>query len=374
MKKIVWLATLLGLGLVVRRDAGAGGPRGLIAARAGFVTQAAPSTYQRSGTAPAPAEGFDRVRYQSPAGPLAAYVSRDPGDGKRRPAVLWAHGGFGGIGAGDLEQVEPLVDAGLVVMCPSWRGENDNRGRYEMFYGELDDALAALDHLSHLPWVDPSRLFVAGHSTGGTIALLVAESSERPRAVFSLGGAPDMERIVAGGGYDDATPPSPRDRPREAELRSPIRFVSSISSPTFHYEGARSPAYVTDARKMAEAASGGGIPFLARAIEGGDHFTIVTPLLAHLARRMADDPGPPFTFMVPPAEAQGAFDASRPARHLRHAPTGLEMALRAPGAEVCQIIPAGPPEDPACVGIDVEKVRASMSMKVPPLGVATLRF
>ncbi len=58
-----------------------------MAARAGFVTQAAPSNYTAYGPAKAPpaASAFEIVRYRSPAGNLVAYLTRNPGDGKKRP-------------------------------------------------------------------------------------------------------------------------------------------------------------------------------------------------------------------------------------------------------------------------------------------------
>src|SRR5262245_12546974 len=42
-----------------------------------------------------PAEtGLLRVKYKAPVGELWAYVGKDPGDGKKHPAVVYAHGGF----------------------------------------------------------------------------------------------------------------------------------------------------------------------------------------------------------------------------------------------------------------------------------------
>ncbi|MFT3764689.1 MAG: alpha/beta fold hydrolase [Minicystis sp.] len=371
MRKLLLSIAIL-VGLLLAGPAFAAPPaKGLLAARAGFVTQAAPSNYHPDGPAEAAPPGpFDRIRYRSPAGELSAYVTRDPGDGKRRPAVLWAHGGFGGIGADDLKQVAPLVAAGIVVMCPSWRGENDNRGRYEMFYGEVNDALAALDHLAKLPYVDPSRVYVVGHSTGGTMALLVAESTDRARAVFSFGGAPDMERMVAIGGYEIATPPFPVKRAHEAELRSAIRFVSEIKSPTFYFEGARNADHVADARKMDELARAGGVPFSAYAVEGGDHFNIVEPLLGLIAQKITAD-----TPAITKEEAQAAFTASRPVVTLKHAPLDLELPLRDPKAEVCQLLPEGAEASDACAGLDVPAMRAKMLASSPKsTAIALVRF
>src|SRR3712207_5871413 len=63
-------------------------------ARQGFVTKIV-----RSGESAGPAEtpppesGFELIRYDSPAGSLAAYLTRDPGDGRKHPAIVWVTGG-----------------------------------------------------------------------------------------------------------------------------------------------------------------------------------------------------------------------------------------------------------------------------------------
>ena len=73
------------------------------------------------------------------------------------------------------------------MMFPSLRGGNDNPGVREGFFGEVDDVLAAAEYLSKQAFVDPQRIYLGGHSTGGTLVLLVAECSGRFRAVFSFG-------------------------------------------------------------------------------------------------------------------------------------------------------------------------------------------
>src|SRR5438105_7148897 len=71
----------------------------LLTARRGFETKPIPNSYESDGPADVPpAALLNVVRYKSPAGDLIAYLTPDPKDGKKRPAVLWAHGGFGGIG------------------------------------------------------------------------------------------------------------------------------------------------------------------------------------------------------------------------------------------------------------------------------------
>src|SRR5688500_144565 len=72
----------------------------LMQARAGHITELVPSSYESDGPADEPPAGnpYAKIKYPSKAGELVAYLTRDPKDGKKRPAIVWAHGGFGGIG------------------------------------------------------------------------------------------------------------------------------------------------------------------------------------------------------------------------------------------------------------------------------------
>src|SRR5262245_65351301 len=117
------------------------------------------------------------------------------------------------------------------MVCPSLRGGNDNPGVKEGFFGEVDDVLAAADFLAKQEYVDPKRIYLGGHSTGGTLVLLVAECSDRFRAVFSFGPIDTVAR------YGPEYLPFDTCNPREIELRSPGRWLAMIKSPTFVFEG-----------------------------------------------------------------------------------------------------------------------------------------
>src|SRR5262245_30316614 len=102
----------------------------LFQARKGFTTTQIPNSYKPAPPAAhPPAKTFKNVHYTSPAGKLVAYLTPDPGDGKKHPAIHWAHGGFGGIGSSNWHpagNTAPFRNAGFIVMCPAWRGENEN--------------------------------------------------------------------------------------------------------------------------------------------------------------------------------------------------------------------------------------------------------
>jgi acetyl esterase/lipase len=285
----------------------------LLAARAGFVTKPLPNSYTTDGTAPIPpSEFFRAVRYPSPAGQMFAYLSPDPGDSRKHPAVLWAHGGFGGIDKWlweKTDQQDPgkFREAGIVVLCPSWRAENDNPGRFELFYGEVEDAAAAVKYLSQVPYVDPKRIYIAGHSTGGTITLLTAESVPTLRAAFSFGGCPDIQHLMEssrGKGYNN----TPYDWHDDLEnyWRSPINFVAYLHAPTFYFEGASS-FYPADARRMEQRAAEVKKPFSAFIVAGGTHFSILQPVSALVAKKILADTGPTCNIAFTQEEVQSAF-------------------------------------------------------------------
>lgn len=117
-----------------------------------------------------PPAGVSTVEFPSGDLRLKAWVNAPRADhAKKRPAVVFLHGGFG-FGKEDWDMTKPYRDAGFAVLAPMLRGENGQAGVYTLFYDEVDDVLAAGEYLRKQPYVDGERLFVAGHSVGGTLA------------------------------------------------------------------------------------------------------------------------------------------------------------------------------------------------------------
>ena len=256
-----------------------------------------------------PAELMRLVRYDSPAGKLAAYVSVAPEDGKRRPAVIWIFGGFGnGIGETAWEAAAPDNDqsasafwrAGVVTMYPSFRGGNDNPGYQEGFYGEVDDVLAAADYLAAQPGVDPARVYLGGHSTGGTLALLAAAAAPagRFRAVFSFGPVDDV------GGYGPDNLPFDTSDERELELRAPIRWLASIKTPTFVFEGAGPEGNLPALQALQAATSNPALHF--HPVPGADHFNLLGPMNKVIAGKVLSDEGTQSNIRFAPSDLTSA--------------------------------------------------------------------
>lgn len=228
---------------------------------------------------------FELVRFESHVGKLAAYVTPDPGDGRKHPAVVWITGGdtntIGDVWTpkdeGNDQAASPLWKSGIVVMFPSQRGGNDNPGRREGFYGEVDDILDATTWLSARPYVDPDRIYLGGHSTGGTLAMLVGESTDRYRAVFALGPVSDVSRYGGDFTYHD-----PTDR-REGSLRSPITWLSCVAKPMFVFEGLKRGNWAS-VQAMSRVNTNANIHFIG--VEGHTHFSAIHPVLETVSRHI----------------------------------------------------------------------------------------
>lgn len=241
----------------------------------------------RSGEPVGPADSptgtdFDLIHYQSSVGPLAAYLTPDPGDGLKHPSVVWITGGDCNS-IGDVWTPSPRSNdqsasafrtAGIVMMFPSQRGGNDNPGQREGFYGEVEDILAATDHLVGLPHVDPAQIYLGGHSTGGTMVMLVAAYSDRYRGVFALG--PVASPAQYGGEFIYCN----LNDEQEMALRSPILWLHSVKSPLYVFEGAVDGNWEA-IQPMVDRNSNANIQFFK--VPGHDHFSVIAPLTEKLA-------------------------------------------------------------------------------------------
>lgn len=279
--------------------------------RAGFRTSVFYDDVQRGPPAPPPPELFELVAYDAPLGAQAAYVS-PPSEGERRPAIVWIAGGLDwGIDenawlaaprAND-QSAAAFREAGVALMLPSLRGSNENPGRNECFFGEVEDVIAAADYLATRPDVDPTRIYLGGHSTGGTLALLVAASTDRFRAVFAFGPVADPRMYGSMGclpaGASDA----------EAVIRAPIHFVDEITTPTFLIEGAvNSNGPSVDALFAARESA----PLRRVLVPGMDHFSVLRPASEVVAEAILADRGRhPDIYLTAAMIEAGADDATR---------------------------------------------------------------
>jgi iron-sulfur cluster assembly accessory protein len=262
----------------------------LVEARRGFKTKLA---RRESDGTPAPEplpKVFRLVRYDAPLGKMAAYLTPDPKDGKKHPAIVWITGGdCNSIGEcweegppNNEQTASAYRKAGIVMMFPSLRGGNDSPGVKEGFLGEVDDVIAAANFLRQQAYVDPERVYLGGHSTGGTLVLLTAECSDRFRAVFSFGPADDVI------GYGPKYNPFVLSDPKELQLRAPGRWLQAIRVPVFVFEGAGGNRRALQA--MARSSKNPKVQFFE--VSGANHFAVLAPTNRLIAEKILRDTGP----------------------------------------------------------------------------------
>ncbi len=240
---------------------------------------------------PDPPEGyFDLVYYPSKVGDLAAYVSSDPGDGEKHPLIIWIVGGWGN-GIDDFPWCYPAWDddqtgsafwrSGVLTMYPSFRGGNGNPGNYEALFGEVDDIVSAYEYAASLPYVDPNRIYLGGHSTGGTRALLAAEYTDKFRAVFGFG-AVDLIKYHNNSQFTFDT-----DNEDEYKMRSPVYWLDNVNTPTFLIEGSEGNS--SNLKNIERTSQNDNIHCYI--MEGQDHWSVLAPLTRALAQKILSDTG-----------------------------------------------------------------------------------
>ncbi|TNM65778.1 alpha/beta hydrolase family protein [Aliirhizobium smilacinae] len=221
--------------------------------------------------------GAKRVTY--PGGPdgsiqLIAWLSHYEPSKKLKPAVLFLHGG-NATGDGHWELLKAYWEAGFVVLLPSFRGENGQAGNYSGFYDETADALAAATYLENLPGIDRNRFFIAGHSNGGTLALL-ASMTRKFRAAAPISAGVSAWRYF--GRYSNEMPFDASD-PMEFVMRSSACFGGSLKCPTFLLRGSEERPFDKDHELLMERARSAGVS-IDKKILPGTHNGVVPGAVA----------------------------------------------------------------------------------------------
>lgn len=256
----------------------------LLEARAGHSTVL--NTAIRDDTPlPSPPEHLlQMVKYPGPLGEMQAVLGRPQSEGQSA-GIVWIIGGFpcGGIDRSAWSEPWPQNEqsaqayrlAGVVMMYPTLRGSFGNPGSQEGFFGEVEDILAAVRFLRSHPATDPDRIYLGGHSTGATLALLVAATGEELAGVIAFGPIADPTSY----GENNFSPFNSDER----NLRAPVAFLSSIRSPTWVIEGEY--GNIDSLTELREASDNPRIHFVE--VPAADHFTVLHPVNRILAEQIA---------------------------------------------------------------------------------------
>lgn len=232
-----------------------------------------------------PPDEVQVVLYESGGMELQAWMAMpDLSADEQVPAVVYVHGGFA-FGESDFADAQPFLDAGFAVMTPTLRGENGNPGNFELFLGEVDDVAAAVRWLSSQPGIDPTRVYVFGHSTGGGISALLALRADIP--VVHTGSSGGLYPPATFEGWSDFVPFDLR-RDDERSLRLLLGNLRWMQKPHYAFLGELDSLASSKSIAEREAAVAGSK--LTVEIVSGDHFSsLPLSIEAYIRAIQADD-------------------------------------------------------------------------------------
>jgi acetyl esterase/lipase len=263
--------------------------QGFAFARSKFQTTVAVTGTDSPPLPSPPANLFVRTSYKSGQNTLPAFISPDTKTKQKHPAIIWITGGDSNSlsdfwtpgNDNDDQSARAFREAGIVMMFPVLRGGNGNAAGKEYFYGEVDDIIAAADHLAAQPHVDPAQIYLGGHSTGGTLVLLAAEASNRFARVFAFGPVASVSSYGS-----NLVPVKFRDLDaKELRLRSPIHWLNSITKPTYIIEGTQGSGNIEDLNKICKQSTNPLLQCIPA--EGYDHYSVLPAVSRVIAARLA---------------------------------------------------------------------------------------
>jgi uncharacterized protein len=171
-------------------------------------------------------------------------------DGPPFPVILLNHGHFNPAnytpGQGTQLEADYLAAHGYVTIASDYRGYAGSGGEAGGHFdpGWTYDVLDLLDALPSLAFVDPERVGMWGHSTGGEIALRIITARDSIGAVVLFGSmgadAADNLRLVQGWGGGQAVVERyglPEDAPEVWAKLSPMTYLADVSSPIAIHHG-----------------------------------------------------------------------------------------------------------------------------------------
>jgi L-ascorbate metabolism protein UlaG (beta-lactamase superfamily) len=230
---------------------------------------------------PTPPAGIETITYASGDLNLRAWLSvPDAARLRPAPALVFFHGGSE-QNAFFVEQAKAFRDAGFVVLFPMLRGENGNPGEWESLLGEIDDAAAAVRWIAAQPFVDPTRIYTYGHSTGAAVSLLLSMRNDAP--VRQGGSSAGLFTEDSLKGWPDA--PFDVNDQRERRMRTAINFIQTMSHRHVAYIG-RDEYSVERVAEFRRLAAGSQLEI--REVDG-DHMGSLQPALTRFFEIVKSD-------------------------------------------------------------------------------------
>lgn len=214
---------------------------------------------------------------------LWVYTPTTP-TGKKQPCVLIGPAGTtllegSDIGEGSMVEHVPYLLEGFVVIYFSIDGNSEAETADPIAYNAfvssnagLANARNALEFARKLPEVNPQQIFVAGHSSAGSLALLFAEHEKRLAGCVAYAPCVDLKKRFPGILVRTNAPQLPnladfivRSAPRTHEL--------DLACPTmvFHAED-DSNVPIADSRGFVDRTKAAGKDVVLEVVPTGDHY------------------------------------------------------------------------------------------------------
>ncbi|MGO9917397.1 MAG: alpha/beta hydrolase family protein [Isosphaeraceae bacterium] len=228
-------------------------------------------------------------RVPSRRGKLWLYVPAGDRPPRSLPCVLIAPAGSNlitGMDLGDRDRAEhlPYARVGFVVVAYELDGalpnrekpsEQDLRGCIAAFADAgagLVDARVALDFATtRVPVVDPQRIFAVGHSSAGTLALLIAENEPRVAGCVAFAPAVDLAIKYPPQIQQQLTQTFPPAKRLFAQL-NPRTSESDIQCPVFLFYADDDAPFAGQVHDLAQRLSSAGKTVTAEHVTEGGHY------------------------------------------------------------------------------------------------------
>ncbi|WP_374313296.1 alpha/beta hydrolase family protein [Microbacterium sp.] len=230
------------------------------------------------------------VAYESGGLDVQAVIRRPPSAAVASPAIVLVHGSvdpeeYSGLTDYD-DLADLLVDSGYTVVSPDLRSHGDSEDgpswEVDMDVGATLDVVNAARATAGDPRVDPNRIALFGHSSGGTLVVKSAVvDPQAARAVVAvapthvspwedvrrfLSGTPSYDTVVAAHGDAEESP----DYWREV---SALTYVDRMAAPLLVMHGTSDEIVPVGWSRFLEAQwTDAGKAVTLTEVEGGDHW------------------------------------------------------------------------------------------------------
>ena len=221
-----------------------------------------------------------RLRYLSDGLEVVGFLIK-PRQGGRYPAVIYNRGGsqeYGKIDNAALASLSHIISVeNYVVVASQYRGNDGGEGREEYGGSDVNDVLNLIPMLESLPFVDPSKIAMAGVSRGGMMTYIAIKMTDKIKAAVVIGGITDLIQLyneipsmrpilieLIGG--------TPEEKENEYKKRSAYYWPEKINTPVLIlHGGADYSVDVSQAEKLASELGELGKTYELVVYPGGSH-------------------------------------------------------------------------------------------------------